>query len=143
MSDITHNGLYAALTQLLTLAVESKTFAEFEEKADALASKADNMAIETVVINATCKPVKLDELILPDAEAREIVEQSLQLNVTSSRTLLGRTVPVVEMNLVVELPVVKGRLYIVPETYIHLAKRNGRTSDDLYCYIDEILCQIF
>jgi len=142
MSDITHNGLYAALTQLLTLAVESKTFAEFEEKANALISKTDNTAIDTVVINATCKPVKLDELILPDAEACEIVEQSLQLNVTSSRTLLGRTVPVVEMNLV-ELPVVKGRLYIVPETYIHLAKRNGRTSDDLYCYIDEILCQIF
>jgi hypothetical protein len=142
MSDKTHNGLLAALTQLLTLAEKSNTFAEFEAAANQAFAEKSKETPEIEIINATHEHVQLKSVIHINTDARRIVDFSLSIQTDDSFELQGRIVPRATFEFQ-PLPVIQGRYYIVPELYVHLAKRNGRTSDDLLCYVDDVLCQIF
>ena len=141
MSDKTHNGLLAALTQLITLAEKSNSFAEFEEAVDQLFGKpTEETPVE--IINATHKPIQLKNVVAINIDAQRVVDFSLSGQAVGSFELQGKNVLRATFDFE-HLPEVEGRYYIVPELYVHLALRNGRTSDDLLCYVDDVLCQIF
>lgn len=141
MSDKTHNGLLAALTQLITLAEKSNSFAEFEEAVDQLFGKpTEETPVE--IINATHKPIQLEDVVAINIDAQRVVDFSLGLHSVGSFELQGKNVLRATVDFQ-PLPVLEGRYYIVPELYVHLALRNGRTSDDLLCYVNGVLCQIF
>jgi hypothetical protein len=141
MSDKTHNGLLAVLTQMLALAEKSNSVEEFEAAAKKHFSPEKKEEPKIQIIDTTRTPVQLSSNEFVTRDATTMVELALALEPLGKFILHGETVVRAKVDFQ-SLPVVKNRYYIVPEVYVHLAKRNGRTSDDLLCYVDDVLCQI-
>jgi hypothetical protein len=141
MSDTTHNGLVAALTHLLTLAEKSNSVEELEAAAKKFFSPEKKEEPKIQIINTKREHGQLNSNDFVTRDATTMVELALALVPLGTFDLHGETVVRAKVDFK-SLPVVKNRYYIVPELYVHLAKRNGRTSDDLLCYVDDVLCQI-
>ncbi len=141
MSDKTHNGLVSALTQMLALAEKSNSIEEFEAavKTTFFPEKKEEPKIQ--IINTKREHGQSNSNDFVTRDAATMVELALALEPLGTFDLHGETVVRDKVDFQ-SLPVVKNRYYIVPELYVHLAKRNGRTSDDLLCYVDDVLCQI-